>query len=160
MMVGKRPVPCRVRCIVNSIAILFVAQAAQALLLGGASFSLLRPSTSLHSSAQPHALSSSSLRPSRRQLLQSTITSCLLPILHPKLAVALGAEAVSTLPPSVTLPAQWIPALGAYVVHFMLFDEVFGAILDTGSPFLTVPFRCNKFSYKYRWGCYKYLIVQ
>lgn len=41
------------------------------------------------------------------------------------------------------------------MVHFYLFGERFGAVLDTGSPFLTVPFRCNKFAYKYRWGCYR-----
>eukprot|EP00977_Amphora_coffeiformis_P019318 scaffold7159_cov149-Amphora_coffeaeformis.AAC.1 len=60
------------------------------------------------------------------------------------------------LPATVTLPLELVPALGgAYVVHFTLFREPFGAILDTGSPFLTVPFRCNKFAYKYRWGCYR-----
>jgi hypothetical protein len=59
------------------------------------------------------------------------------------------------LPSTVKIPLEWIPSLNAYVIYFWLFDERFGAILDTGSPFLTVPFRCNKFAYKYRWGCYQ-----
>ena len=66
------------------------------------------------------------------------------------------ARSRQSLPAMVTLPLELVPALGgAYVVHFYLFHEPFGAILDTGSPFLTVPFRCNKFAYKYRWGCYR-----
>ncbi|KAL7541810.1 hypothetical protein ACHAXR_011241, partial [Thalassiosira sp. AJA248-18] len=29
-----------------------------------------------------------------------------------------------------------------------------GAIVDTGSPFLTAPATCSTWSYKYKWGCY------
>ena len=67
--------------------------------------------------------------------------------------MAMEQDAPSSLPDKVTLPLDYIAALGAYVVHYTLLDERFGAILDTGSPFLTVPFRCN--TYKYRWGCYR-----
>ena len=61
----------------------------------------------------------------------------------------------STSTTTTTLPLEYIPALGAYVVHYYLFGERFGAIVDTGSPFLTVPSTCNKWAYKYKWGCYK-----
>jgi len=55
---------------------------------------------------------------------------------------------------SLTIPLQWIPSLNAYVIYFYLYNdqpEKFGAILDTGSPFLTVPSYCNRF----QWGCYR-----
>ena len=56
---------------------------------------------------------------------------------------------------SITIPLKFIPRLNAYIVYFSLFDspnaERFGAILDTGSPFLTVPCYCSKS----KWGCYK-----
>lgn len=54
----------------------------------------------------------------------------------------------------VTIPLRWISSLNAYVLYFGLFDyepEKFGAILDTGSPFLTVPSYCNRS----KWGCYR-----
>ena len=54
----------------------------------------------------------------------------------------------------ISVPLEYIPALNAYVVHYYLFGERFGAIVDTGSPFLTVPSTCSKRSYKYNWGCY------
>ena len=56
---------------------------------------------------------------------------------------------------TITAPLEFIPALNAYVVHYTLFGERFGAIVDTGSPFLTVPSTCSTWSYKYKWGCYK-----
>lgn len=55
----------------------------------------------------------------------------------------------------IRVPLEYIPALSAYVVHYYLFGERFGAIVDTGSPFLTAPSTCSKWSYKYLWGCYK-----
>lgn len=71
------------------------------------------------------------------------------------LALEAAASQQAPLPTVVRTPLEYVSALGAYVVHFNLFGESFGAILDTGSPFLTVPYRCNKFAYKYRWGCYR-----
>lgn len=61
------------------------------------------------------------------------------------------AAAVDT---TITVPLEYIAALNAYVVHYNLFGERFGAIIDTGSPFLTVPSTCSTWSYKYKWGCY------
>jgi hypothetical protein len=52
---------------------------------------------------------------------------------------------------SIRVPLEYIPALSAYVVHFYLFGERFGAIVDTGSPFLTAPATCSTWSYKYKW---------
>lgn len=52
---------------------------------------------------------------------------------------------------SLTIPLKWIPSLNAYVLYFYLFGERFGAIVDTGSPFLTVPPYCDA----RRWGCYR-----
>lgn len=54
----------------------------------------------------------------------------------------------------IKVPLDYIPALNAYVVHYYLFGERFGAIVDTGSPFLTCPSTCSTWSYKYKWGCY------
>ena len=54
----------------------------------------------------------------------------------------------------IEVPLEYIPALSAYVVHYYLFGERFGAIVDTGSPFLTCPSTCSTWSYKYKWGCY------
>ena len=54
----------------------------------------------------------------------------------------------------IEIPLEYISALNAYVVHFYLFGERFGAIVDTGSPFLTCPSTCSTWSYKYKWGCY------
>lgn len=54
----------------------------------------------------------------------------------------------------IQVPLEYIPALNAYVVHYYLFGERFGAIIDTGSPFLTCPSTCSTWSYKYKWGCY------
>jgi len=55
---------------------------------------------------------------------------------------------------TTTVPLEYIPALNAYVIHYYLFNERFGAIVDTGSPFLTAPSTCSTWSYKYKWGCY------
>ena len=56
----------------------------------------------------------------------------------------------------VDLPLEYIPTLGAYVVRYFLFGEVFAAIVDTGSPFLTVPYYCKPYrNQKMFWGCYK-----
>ena len=57
---------------------------------------------------------------------------------------------------TVELPLEFIPTLDAYVVRYFLFDEPFAAIVDTGSPFLTVPCYCKPYrNRKMFWGCYK-----
>ena len=92
----------------------------------------------------------------RRHVLNSAISSSIYAALFGGSFNAVALETPTTnSSSSITLPLEYIPKLGAYVVHFYLFGEQFGAVLDTGSPFLTVPFRCNKFAYKYRWGCYR-----
>ena len=57
---------------------------------------------------------------------------------------------------TVELTLEFIPTLDAYVVRYFLFDEPFAAIVDTGSPFLTVPCYCKPYrNRKMFWGCYK-----
>ena len=72
----------------------------------------------------------------------------------PRISSADSNAIGSTIDTTISLPLEYVPALGAYVVHYYLFGERFGGIVDTGSPFLTVPSTCNKFAYKYLWGCY------
>eukprot|EP00588_Corethron_pennatum_P019893 CAMPEP_0194314804 /NCGR_PEP_ID=MMETSP0171-20130528/11624_1 /TAXON_ID=218684 /ORGANISM="Corethron pennatum, Strain L29A3" /LENGTH=455 /DNA_ID=CAMNT_0039070361 /DNA_START=18 /DNA_END=1383 /DNA_ORIENTATION=- len=50
---------------------------------------------------------------------------------------------------TVEAPLKWIPDLQAYVVFYYLGTDRFGAVLDTGSPFLTVPGYCDE----KKWGC-------
>jgi len=52
----------------------------------------------------------------------------------------------------LTVPLKYIPSLSAYVVYYSVGTggEKFGAIIDTGSPFLVVPSYCNR----QRYGCY------
>ncbi|CAB9507462.1 expressed unknown protein [Seminavis robusta] len=80
---------------------------------------------------------------------RKAISSCLPLLLPPTLTLA-----APDLDETTTVPLEYIPSLSAYVAHFTLFGERFGAIVDTGSPFLTVPSTCNKWAYKYIWGCY------
>lgn len=54
-------------------------------------------------------------------------------------------------PETVRVPLQYIPRLSAYVVYYSIGGDRFGAILDTGSPFLTVTGDCNA----KKWGCYR-----
>ena len=70
---------------------------------------------------------------------------------------ALAAEAAARAPAEhvVRTPLEYVTTLNAYVVHYYLFGERFGAIVDTGSPFLTAPSTCRTRSYKYLWGCYR-----
>ena len=50
----------------------------------------------------------------------------------------------------IGIPLEWVPNLNAYVVRYEIQGERFGAIVDTGSPFLTVPNYCDR----NKWGCY------
>ncbi|VEU42257.1 unnamed protein product [Pseudo-nitzschia multistriata] len=85
------------------------------------------------------------------------------------LAVAVASVAAAVPPPPVeakaeaepsgpflAAPLEFVPALGAYVVRYTLFGEAFAAVVDTGSPFLTVPSYCRPYrNQKMRWGCYR-----
>ena len=51
---------------------------------------------------------------------------------------------------TVIVPLNYIASLSAYVIYYSVGGDRFGAILDTGSPFLTVPGYCSKNKY----GCY------
>ena len=92
---------------------------------------------------------------SRRRVLQAAATASSALLATPTFAVSSDPTATDNDAETITTPLEFVPALSAYVVHFFVFGERFGAIVDTGSPFLTLPCRCNKFAYKYIWGCYK-----
>ena len=73
--------------------------------------------------------------------------------LPPSAAAPASSEATTGL---VRLPLEFVPTLGAYVVRYTLFGENFAAIVDTGSPFLTVPSYCRPYrNKKMFWGCYR-----
>jgi len=92
---------------------------------------------------------------SRRSSIASSIaasSSCLfLPHHLPSCAVA--ADIDTTTRASITIPLQYEPKLCAYTVSYVVGDTKFGAIVDTGSPFLVVPQTSCKEDYK--WGCYR-----
>ncbi len=101
----------------------------------------------------------------RRVMLQQIVTTAATVNLLATLPSAAAADADTTTANNNTvqvtddgsrieIPLEYIAALNAYVVHFYLFGERFGAIVDTGSPFLTCPSTCSTWSYKYKWGCY------
>ena len=87
----------------------------------------------------------------RRDVLQTIAKASLLPVatIIPTLASADDVMVSSTsiiaakTTDTISVPVEYIPALSAYVVHYNLFGERFGAILDTGSPFLTAPSTCR-----------------
>jgi len=88
----------------------------------------------------------------RRDVLQTIVKASLLPVATsiPTLASAADDVMVSSTSiiaaktiDTISVPVEYIPALSAYVVHYNLFGERFGAILDTGSPFLTCPSTCR-----------------
>ena len=92
------------------------------------------------------------------------LSSCLglsLPLMNP---TSIGSSAATDFPSSstsrttaaasaesLTVPLQYIPSLSAYVLYYQVGGERFGAIIDSGSPFLMVPGYCNERT----WGCYK-----
>ena len=51
----------------------------------------------------------------------------------------------------LVIPLKYVPALSAYVAAYTVGGDRFGAIVDTGSPFLLVPSYCNEDKY----GCYR-----
>ena len=82
----------------------------------------------------------------RRDVLQTIAKASLLPVATsiPTLdhQMASSTSIIETID-TISVPVEYIPALSAYVVHYNLFGERFGAILDTGSPFLTAPSTCR-----------------
>jgi len=57
--------------------------------------------------------------------------------------------------PSLTIPLQYQPKLSAYTLSYQIGKSKFGAIIDTGSPFLLVPAASEaSCSPEYQWGCF------
>lgn len=86
----------------------------------------------------------------RRRILQAMTAGIL-----STSAIGASPSGAATAVDRISIPLQFIAALNSYVVQYYLFGERFGAIVDTGSPFLTVPSTCSEFSYKYKNGCYR-----
>ena len=60
-----------------------------------------------------------------------------------------------TIIPSLTIPLQYQPKLSAYTISYTIGTSQFGAIIDTGSPFLMVPQSSEtSCSPEYEWGCF------
>lgn len=53
----------------------------------------------------------------------------------------------------LTIPLTYVPKLSAYTISYTVGKSKFGAIIDTGSPFLVVPQTSCKPDYP--WGCYR-----
>jgi hypothetical protein len=83
---------------------------------------------------------------SRRTLFQSTIGAI---IAIP--TVVHGAASNEQPGEVITIPLYYVPNLSAYVLKYRVGGEKYGAILDTGSPFLMVPGYCDES----KWGCYR-----
>jgi hypothetical protein len=92
-------------------------------------------------------------RTGSRRLLLQTVASLLPVVSVPESSKA--EHSVSSLPidetETLTVPLYWKPQLNAYVIYYSIHGDRFGAILDTGSPFLTIPNYCDVS----RWGCYR-----
>lgn len=91
----------------------------------------------------------------RRNVLQDIMSVTLMMPMNTRNQYIIGKKETSTsdqfLDEQVTVPLKWIPELQAYVVFYTVGGDKFGAILDTGSPFLTVPSYCDET----KWGCYR-----
>lgn len=80
---------------------------------------------------------------SRRKFVQSSLAiPALVSAPHPSAADDNGP---------LVIPLNYVPALSAYVVSYSVGGDKFGAIVDTGSPFLLVPSYCDESKY----GCYR-----
>ncbi len=95
---------------------------------------------------------------SRRSSISSSIaiaSSCFFPQLSSSAADidVVGTTDQQLARASITIPIQYESRLCAYVVSYIVGDTQFGAIVDTGSPFLVVPQTSCKPDYK--WGCYR-----
>ena len=98
---------------------------------------------------------------SRRRVLSSGLTTSLVWTMiggptRPSVAATATtttttAEATTQSTTFVRVPLHFVPSLSAYVVYYSVGGEKFGAIIDTGSPFLMVPSYCNR----NKWGCYR-----
>lgn len=57
---------------------------------------------------------------------------------------------------TIVVPIEYAPELSAYIVRYRIGERLFAGILDTGSPFLTVPSYCEQIVWDSpkKWGCY------
>uniref|UniRef100_A0A7S4JP66 Peptidase A1 domain-containing protein n=1 Tax=Odontella aurita TaxID=265563 RepID=A0A7S4JP66_9STRA len=91
---------------------------------------------------------------SRRSLFGAALTPLVIGI-KPSRALEAGEGTSGALNVNVesplVVPLRYVPSLSAYVVSYTVGGAPFGAIVDTGSPFLFVPSYCDDT----KWGCYR-----
>jgi hypothetical protein len=87
----------------------------------------------------------------RRNIIHSVIATSVSLAFIPQMVRAGQDPTENTASESITVPLRWVPKLQAYVLFYSVGGDQFGAILDTGSPFLTVPSYCDDT----KWGCYR-----
>mmetsp|Transcript_16724 Transcript_16724/g.23595 ORF Transcript_16724/g.23595 Transcript_16724/m.23595 type:complete len:414 (+) Transcript_16724:43-1284(+) len=87
----------------------------------------------------------------RRSLFNNAMSSLAIVVSTPQIGVAAEEFVPTTADETIQVPLQFISSLNAYVVYYSVGGDRFGAILDTGSPFLMIPSYCDET----KWGCYK-----
>eukprot|EP00566_Odontella_aurita_P010844 CAMPEP_0113577146 /NCGR_PEP_ID=MMETSP0015_2-20120614/28712_1 /TAXON_ID=2838 /ORGANISM="Odontella" /LENGTH=398 /DNA_ID=CAMNT_0000480705 /DNA_START=17 /DNA_END=1210 /DNA_ORIENTATION=+ /assembly_acc=CAM_ASM_000160 len=68
--------------------------------------------------------------------------------------VAVAASAQDVTGEKVTVPLEWNEKIQGYLVCYRIDGDLFRAVVDTGSPFLTIPGTCDPTT-KFKWGCYR-----
>ncbi|KAL7504317.1 hypothetical protein ACHAXN_001992 [Cyclotella atomus] len=91
----------------------------------------------------------------RRASIISVLTSSAV-LLNPSGTSAQESTEKTFATPSLTIPLHYEPKLSAYIIEYTVGERrsKFGAIVDTGSPFLVVP-RTDTCRPDYPWGCYR-----
>ena len=90
---------------------------------------------------------------SRRASIASLLATTILPQ-YLAIAADISSNNEKAIP-SLTIPLQYQPKLSAYTVSYQVGKSQFGAIIDTGSPFLLVPAASEtSCSPEYQWGCF------
>jgi len=89
----------------------------------------------------------------RRASIASLLATSILPQ-YPAIAADISSNNERAIP-SLTIPLQYQPKLSAYTISYQVGKSHFGAIIDTGSPFLLVPAASEtSCSPEYQWGCF------
>lgn len=89
----------------------------------------------------------------RRASIASLLATTILPQ-YPAIAADISSNNERAIL-SLTIPLQYQPKLSAYTVSYQVGKSQFGAIIDTGSPFLLVPAASEaSCSPEYQWGCF------
>lgn len=92
----------------------------------------------------------------RRASIASAATLAAASIFPTHPAYATSASEFTPAIQSLTIPLEYQPNLSAYTISYNVGTTTFGAIIDTGSPFLLVPHPSEAAcSPSYKWGCFR-----